>query len=588
MPVTVENHETFCYAASPTTLAVRGDEKLMFKRLYILVVLVAAAAGCSTAHYRQSADKDIYDILGQKQQRVHGQTNAFSIETPWSKRDPHAIKAEEIIKERFTDNGKLQLTLERAFQLAVTNSRSYQLRREQLYLSALSLTGTRHLFEWKVSSAEVDIGVTRSTERRLNGTSDASASLSKLFQTGASLTASVANDLTLYLNGTPKVPTLTLALTQPLLRGAGADIAAEALTQAERDVIYEVRSFSHYQETFATDIVTTYYRLLQKKAAVRNAYDNYLNLFRARERAEALAFDRLPAFQVDQARQEEYKAKVAYIAAVESYQTSLDSFKQTLALPLGTPIALDDRALDELTQAGLLPLPLDEQTGFEAAIKYRLDLLNEIDKFEDSKRKIVVAANQLLPNFDLITDASLSDLNYSNFDVSKYSGNARLKINLPFDRLSERNAYRTTLINFEKQIRSLATALDTARDNVRQGLRTLDQTRQNYQIQQNALELAKRRVESADLLLQAGRAQIRDQLEAQQALVAAQNAVTAALVDYHAARLKMLIDVGALRSGGERFWLRDHPIPGGKPVIVPPPVNGADREVITPDKLFGN
>ncbi len=587
MHAAAENGEGFSRATSLTYPSARAKEELMSMRLHILLALVAAAAGCSTAHYRQSADKEIYDILGQKQQRVHGRTNAFSIETPWSKRDPHAIKAEEIIKERFTDSGKLQLTLERAFQLAVTNSRAYQLRREQLYLSALSLTGTRHQFEWKASAASVDVGVARDTDRRVNGTSDASATLSKLFQTGASFTANVANDLTLYFNGTPKVPSITLALTQPLLRGAGADIAAEALTQAERDVIYEVRSFSHYQETFAADIVTTYYRLLQKKAVVRNAYENYLNLFRARERAEALAFDRLPAFQVDQARQEEYKAKVAYIAAVEAYQSSLDALKQTLALPLGTPIALDDRALEELAQAGLLPLPLDEQTGFDAAIKHRLDLLNEIDKFEDSKRKIVVAANQLAPKLDLITDASLANLSYSNFDVSKYSGNAGLKLDLPFDRLSERNAYRTSLINFEKQIRSLANSLDTARDNVRQGIRTLDQARQNYQIQQNALDLAKRRVESADLLLQAGRAQIRDQLEAQQALVAAQNAVTAALVDYHAARLKMLIDVGALRAGGERFWLRDHPIPGAKP-FVPPPANGADKEVITPEKLFGN
>jgi outer membrane protein TolC len=549
-------------------------------------VLAAAGTGCSTAHYRQSADREIYDLLAQKQQRALGQTNAFRIETAWSQRDPLALKAEAIIKERFTDAGRLQLSLDRAFGLAVTNSRAYQLRREQLYLSALALTGTRHQFEWRVSSATADIGVSRSTDRKLTGTSDASATLSKLFQTGASFTASVANDLTLYFNGTPKVPSLTLALTQPLLRGAGADIAAEALTQAERDVIYEVRSFSHYQETFAADIVTTYYRLLQKKAAVRNAYENYLNLARARERAEALAFDRLPAFQVDQARQEEYKSKVAYIAAVESYQTSLDAFKQSLALPLGTPVALDDRALDDLTQAGLLPLPLDEQSGFEAAIHHRLDLLNEIDKFEDSKRKIVVAANQLAPGLDFVTDASLANLNYSNFDVSKYSGNAGLRLNLPFGRLNERNAYRSSLIHFEKQIRSLATALDGARDAVRQGLRTLDQMRQNYQIQQNALELAKRRVESADLLLQAGRAQIRDQLEAQQALVAAQNAVTAALVDYHAARLKMLIDVGALRSGGERFWLRDHPVPGDRPVT--PPAVGADREVITPDQLFGN
>ena len=150
------------------------------------------------------------------------------------------------------------------------------------------------------------------------------------------MTATLANDLVLYLDGKPKVPDFTLKLTQPLMRGAGAEIAAEVLTQAERDVVYAVRTYSHYQKTFAIETVAEYFRVLQSKDAVRNSYGNYLNLQKARDRAEAMAeAERLPKYQVDQARQTELSARVNYLKAVEEYRQALDFFKQLLSLPRG-------------------------------------------------------------------------------------------------------------------------------------------------------------------------------------------------------------------------------------------------------------
>ena len=180
----------------------------------------------------------------------------------------------------------------------------------------------------------------------------------------------------------------------------------------------------------------------------------------------------------------------------------------------------------------------------------KLDILNEIDRFEDSKRKITIAADRLKANLTFVSGVSLANdsVNYSKFDVSKYSANAGLQLDLPFDRLLQRNAYRATLIAFERSLRSLALTLDTARDSVRQGLRNLEQLQQTYAIQTNALQLADSRVAVSDILLQAGKAQIRDKLEAQSAQVLAQNAVTQVLVDYLVARLKFLVDVGVLRT----------------------------------------
>ena len=92
------------------------------------------------------------------------------------------------------------------------------------------------------------------------------------------------------------------------------------LTQAERDVVYAVRDYSHYQKTFAIETVGEYFRVLQDKDAVRNSYNNYLNLQKARDRAEAVAeAERLARYQVDQARQSELSARVKYLKAVESY-----------------------------------------------------------------------------------------------------------------------------------------------------------------------------------------------------------------------------------------------------------------------------
>src|SRR6185436_3106383 len=148
--------------------------------------------------------------------------------------------------------------------------------------------------------------------------------------------------------GNSAVPPINLSLSQPLLRGAGAKIVAENLTQAERDVIYEIRGFSYFQDTFAFDVVTTYLRLVQQQDTVKNQFENFQSRVSLRERAVALSVDRLAPFQADLAAQEELTARNSYILAVERYRTTLDQFKITLGLPAGYDIRLDESVLKEL------------------------------------------------------------------------------------------------------------------------------------------------------------------------------------------------------------------------------------------------
>jgi outer membrane protein TolC len=175
------------------------------------------------------------------------------------------------------------------------------------------------------------------------------------------------------------------------------------------------------------------------------------------------------------------------------------------------------------------------------------------------------------------------------FDLDEIRYGAGIQLNLPIDRLSERNNYRATLISFESELRNLGLVLDNLKDRIDRGLRTLEQRRQNYVIQRNALDLANRRVLSNTLLLEAGRNEPRDLVEAQNAQLATQNALTAALVSYQEVRLQLMLDLGLVDTEGEQFWFRDH-LAGqiedearrSAPVLMP------RDELLAPEQIFQN
>lgn len=558
-------------------------------------LIALAWSGCTAAHYKKSADKEVYRIIGEKQERAlgHAVTN-FSVNTAYSKRAPDEILSEEIVGDRVAP-GTLVLTVEDALNVAVSSNRTYHANKETLYLRALTLTGDRYQFTpipFLTSTAELARNDPKSANKPVSGSVKSQVGVGMLLRTGTKLSASLASDILHYYTGGARgVATTALAvdLVQPLFRDSRTSALVETLTQSERNVIYEVRTFSRYQTTFAVDIVVSYFRLLQQKDSVRNQYINYKNQVRSRERAEAWGKDRMSPKEVDQARQSELTAKNSYVSAVENYRDLLDTFKTTLGLPMGTKIKLEDQAIEELIDLGVPPLTYSETGGYALAVSNRLDLLNVIDQFEDSKRKIHVAARDLKADLNIFAHGALDSsqpLDYTRFNFNDYHVYAGVTLNLPLDRLIQRNVYRASFINFEVSLRNLAIQLDNVYNQVRQNLRGLDLARQTYEIQKNSVALAERRVEGTDLLVQAGRSEIRDLLDAQRDLLTAKLALTAALVDYLSQRLGLLRDLGILNVDQAKWWFR--------PQTIPPPPRGHEAappgdsdQVLTPEQLFG-
>ena len=521
---------------------------------------VVASMGCSASHYRKDAEKDAYNIISDVEKEVFGSSSPFTIDTRFSDKAPEEVLSSNLIDE--SKSGELlNLTLDKALTLAVDNNRTYQTRKEQLFLTALNLTESQRQFEDNWFSRFFGRN-SRNPNGDRNGSSGADLGFNKALKSGGALGLTIANDLLKFYTGNPRrsaVSTISFNLTKPLLRGNGRKIVGENLTQAERNVVYAVRDYSQFQKEFAVDIVNFYFQLLQDKDFIRNNYANYVARTASTQRT--LAFYEVQEetiVSVGQDQQAELSAKNSYINQVAQYQNRLDQFKILLGIPVTTTLVLEDKPLRDLKSRGLMEFSLTDTDGFEFAIENQLILMNDIDRFEDSKRKIAVAANQLKADLNILADGSLQSdgpTDYTDFNIDDVRWNYGIELNLPIDRLRERNAYRSTLINFESAIRTLSLSLDEKQREVEVGLRTLKQIFRNYEIALAGLQAAEQQVESAQLLRAAGDITQRDLRDALDALVNQQNNVTNNIVNYLTARLQLMLDIGALDTDMKEFWV---------------------------------
>jgi len=144
-------------------------------------------------------------------------------------------------------------------------------------------------------------------------------------------------------------------------------------------------------------------------------------------------------------------------------------------------------------------------------------------------------------------------------DARDLDYSALLTLDLPIERTEERNEYRLRLLDLQRAVRDLQELEDSVKLDVRNRLRSLLEARESLQIQTKAVKLAEKRVRSTDLFLQAGRAQIRDVLDAQEDLLSAQNSLTAAAVNYRIAELELQRDLGQLEVDANGLWREFRP-----------------------------
>ena len=527
--------------------------------LFSMTVLIILA-GCGPEHYRRKADKEAYDLIKQKQSSVREMPDDFSAEQPQRDilkgvpRKPEARSAEEkepYLNKSTNNKPPKQIDLTLAMKLAAANSREFQTQREDVFLAALALSLQRDRFKPRFfGTATGNLIHQADDEQKIS--SDSSLGFSSLLKTGGKFTLDFSTVLSEYLTGDPREAAsslLNLTFTQPLLRGRGI-AATEPLTQAERDLVYAMRRFIRFRRTFFTQVYSQYFGVLQQRQVLRNERLNLENLRRSRKRAEAMfEAGRLPGFQVDQTRQDEIRAEDRLERAQQSYHRTLDQFKTTLGVNPSTNLVLNMKDLEKMEDAERPKLPWPRNKAVEIGLTNRLDLQTARQEVEDARRKVKVALNDLKPGLDLKLSSDTATSGAAqpvNFSTSNNEYEAALDLDLPLERTAERNSYRRSLISLEAQKRQAEKTRDQVINDVRQAWRSYFRAWESYRIQRNSVKLARERVDSTTMLLNAGRASTRDMLEARESLIQAQNGLSRALVEYKVSRLELSRDIGTL------------------------------------------
>lgn len=571
------------------------------RRLTALSMVIPALAGCHE-YFIHDADREVHRLITERQQGALGETHSADlgpeegrigstaglydfVPHPVDPAVPEAFRArpsEPVATSQPTttpttsqpatsqpSGERRPFPLHEALAYAMHNSRDFQFQKEELYLTALALSLERFLwtpqFVAEVSAEFADYGQVRDFDRAMTAVADVSAS--QRLPWGGEVTARVINTLMRDLGvhtTSGETGQFILEANIPLFRGAGR-VAYESRYQAERNLIYAVRDFERFRRQFAVDVASNYFNLVNLQAQIANARESVKNFEHDLSRSRALAeAGRILRIEADRAQVELLFARNDLVSADVNYENSLDRFKILIGMPTETPI---DVVAEEV---GLLDPQVAERDAVAAALRYRLDLLNELDTVDDARRQVLIARNNLLPDFNLHgsitldTDPNRKNSVSYNTDRTTWRGDAALEI--PLQRLPERNEYRSALIDLRRAERNFDLREDQVRQDVRNALRDLEQARFSMEIQRRNIEInAIRRELARSLLEKAKLTSTRDVVEAETDFRNARNRFAQAESEYRSAILAFLRDTGTLRVADDGRWAGYDSVAAGQP-----------------------
>lgn len=263
-------------------------------------------------------------------------------------------------------------------------------------------------------------------------------------------------------------------------------------------------------------------------------------------------------------------------------------------------------ALQTQARIHLIELPGVNLGGEEAlgiAKQDRLDLMNQLGLVTDAWRKVTVAANALKADLDIVASANIGTdpdhLNPFNFAAEASSYSLGVQFDGPLNRMAQRNAYRASLIVYERARRAYMQLSDNIELDVRRDLRQLNQLRLSFEISRQQLLAAARQFENARITLlgprdrrSANDTTTLNLLQALTNVLQARNALAQNYINYEQQRVQLLLDLEALQLDARGFPLHETlRFAGGslpEEIVRPQPdfgFPGADELAPQPPKL---
>ncbi|MHB8971996.1 MAG: TolC family protein [Pirellulaceae bacterium] len=273
-----------------------------------------------------------------------------------------------------------RMSCEDLFELALLNSRAYQLEKELLYESALTLSLERFAYATKFTVRGTTVDTTY-THRRVDGVTvntlavPSAFSGDKLLASSGTFVGQFANNVMLTFNGPAgfAADISSEMLFQFTQRVFQRDILLEPLIQSERDLVYAARRFARFRKEFFLDIATTYYNILltyrQVEIDAQNYFSQVLNFQQAREEVASGITMAPNVIFFNQYEQGVLTARSSLIRQCLRLEDELDSMKLVLGLPTETPLDVDLTELEQLTLRDLIEVNREQVRRWQTRLE---------------------------------------------------------------------------------------------------------------------------------------------------------------------------------------------------------------------------
>lgn len=323
---------------------------------------------------------------------------------------------------------------------------------------------------------------------------------------------------------------LDIKIVQPLLRGAGRDIATAPLRKAR---LSETRQQLGLKATVAqtvTQIVAAYRELLRAQEHLRNTE---AGLSRSRTFLEMnktlIEAGRMAAFESVQTEADLASQELGVEEAANQLDASRKALLLLLALDLGTRLKASDVLKVE-------PLEIDQQQALHLALAQQPQYLQTLIDGEQAEIELRVAKDQRLWDVSLIGGAN-QEHRSSAGDADRQTGRtwgsyAGLEVSIPIGDLSARRAVAGAQVALQDHALQQAGARQLLERQVGDGIRDMGTRWRQYEIAQRVRDLSQRKLDIEREKLQLGRSSNFQVLSFETDLRQAQNAVLNAQIAY--------------------------------------------------------
>lgn len=431
------------------------------------------------------------------------------------------------------------LSVEEAVRLALSNN---------LHLLATSDSVSSAEISEELAESRFGLKVTPSFARGFG--SDAQidqrygVDLSKLLPTGTSVSAAIRSDVA---NGDLGDFTNTrwdVTVSQPLLRGFGRRATELELHNARRGRESAGRNYEIARQRLAVDVVAAYYNIIRQQGLVdvaEGAVERTKELLRASEaRLKVGLASKLDVFR---AELQLSQSEDALISRTEALELALDQLKFQLGLGPEEEVALEMVEPEYQT----VSLDIDELT--RQALAHRIEVREERDRINDSRRSLAVARQSLLPDLDLNLQYAQQGLGSSfaeSFDLLDRGVNVFFSTSYSLDRSAETAALALSQIDMESRRRSLRLTQYNIANEVRAAARYLERIDKSLRLQEKNIEFAEKQFRLATLRYQRGLASNFDIIDAENNVVQAHSNYVSLLADHHVALIELKRVTGTL------------------------------------------